>query len=470
MLRKTKLVCTIGPGSHSSPVIEKLIRAGMSVARLNFAHDTPEEHAKVIRTIRDVSAAMAMPVAILLDLPGAKLRTGELVRPKVELKEGNDFTLTTKKVAGDERRVSVPPFFGDIKPGDTIYLNDGAIELKVISVNDVEARCRVVVGGPLIAHRGINVPGVRLSVASLTAEDLRDLALGVKQGVDFIAVSFVRSAADIRQVREILRQKRASIPLIAKIEKHEAVKDIDQILAEADGAMVARGDLGIEIPLEKVPIVQKEIVRKCNLLGKPVVVATQMLESMRSSVRPTRAEVSDVANAIFDGADAVMLSGETAIGKFPVPSVKMMASIAAEAEKTLPYERGLLEKGALVTAKTDDAISYAACHMAQTLRAACIVAYTTSGSTALRVSKYRPRVPILALTPHPHIARRLVLSWGVQTYIAAEPANIDMMFPEATRVASETGLARHGDLVVITAGMPMGKPGTTNVVKVQRVE
>ncbi|MDP2931510.1 MAG: pyruvate kinase [Chloroflexota bacterium] len=470
MLRKTKLVCTIGPGSRSSPVIRKLIRAGMSVARLNFAHDTPEEHLKVIRTIRDVSAAMAAPVAILLDLPGAKLRTGELVRPKVQLKEGSAFTLTTEKVAGDERRVSVPPFFRDIKPGDTIYLNDGAIELKVTSVTAVEARCRVVVGGSLIAHRGINVPGVRLSVSSFTGEDLRDLAFGVEQGVDFFAVSFVRSAADIRQIREILRQKRASIPLIAKIEKHEAVKDIDQILAEADGAMVARGDLGIEIPLEKVPIVQKEIVRKCNLLGKPVVVATQMLESMISSVRPTRAEVSDVANAIFDGADAVMLSGETAIGKFPVPSVKMMASIAAETEKTLPYERALLEKGALVTAKTDDAISYAACHMAQTLRAACIVAYTTSGSTALRVSKYRPRVPILAITPHPHIARRLVLSWGVHPYIAAEPVNIDMMFQEATRVAFKAGMARRGDLIVITAGIPMGKPGTTNVVKVQRVE
>ncbi len=471
MLRKTKLVCTIGPASRSSQTIEKLVRAGMSVARLNFSHGTQEEHAEVIRTIRGISTALDVPVAILLDLPGPKSRTGRLVKREVHLEEGSDFLLTSETVLGDEHRVSVgfPSFFDDIKTGDAIFLKDGAIQLKVVLAINNEVKCKIVVGGTLTANSGINVPGVKLNIPSVTTEDLNHLAFGVEQDVDFVAVSFVRSAADILRVRQFLEEKRAHIPLIAKIERHEGVNDIERIIAEADGIMVARGDLGIEISLRRVPIVQKEIIRKCNQAGKPVIVATQMLESMVGARRPTRAEVSDVANAVLDGADAVMLSGETAIGKYPVRTINMMAGIVAEAEKIVPYERILLEKSQQVVAETDDAISYAACHMSQRLGATCIVAYTSSGYTALRVSKYRPKVPIIAITPHVSIVRRLALSWGIEPHLITEPVNVDMMFQEAAELALKTGIATRGKLVVITAGIPMGTPGSTNVVKVQRV-
>ncbi len=472
MLRKTKIVCTIGPASSPSWVIEKMIQAGMNVARLNFSHGTREEHAEVIRTIREFSAALDIPVSILIDLPGPKPRTGRLKEKPVYIKEGDNFSLTSESFPGDEQRISVdfPAFFNDIKAGDSIFLNDGAIQLKVISTTNIEVNCNVVVGGLLSDHKGINVPGVRLNVSSITSEDLKHLAFAVEQGVDFVAISFVHSVADVLEIKKILQKKRAHIPIIAKIEKREGVDDIDRIIAEVDGIMIARGDLGIEIPLKRVPIVQKEIIRKCNQAGKPVIVATQMLESMVGATRPTRAEVSDVANAIFDRTDAVMLSGETAVGKYPVRAVKTMASIITETEKVLPYERILREKSEQVTAQTDDAISYAACHMSQQLGAACIVAYTSSGSTALRVSKYRPEVPILAITPNASIVRRLALSWGIEPHLATEPSTVDSMFQKAAQLALQNGIAKRGELVIITAGIPMGTPGSTNVVKVHRVE
>ena len=471
-MRKTKLVCTIGPASSSSRVIEKMMQAGMNVARLNFSHGTREEHAEVIRAIRDFSAALDIPVAILLDLPGPKPRTGRLKGKRVHIKEGDNLSLTSERVLGDEHRISVnfPAFFNDIEAGVFIFLNDGAIQLKVISATNIEAKCKVVVGGLLSDNKGINVPGVRLNVPFVTSEDLKNLAFAVEQGVDFVAISFVRSVADVLAIKQILQEKRANIPLIAKIEKREGLNDIDRIIAEADGIMIARGDLGIEIPLKKVPIVQKEIIRKCNQAGKPVIVATQMLESMVGAMRPTRAEVSDVANAIFDGTDAVMLSAETAIGKYPVRTVNTMANIVAETEKALPYERILLEKSEHVTAQTDDAISYAACHMSQRLGAACIIAYTSSGSTALRVSKYRPKAPILAITPSANTARRLMLSCGIDPHLATEPSNVDIMFQEAAQLALHNGIAKRGDVAIIIAGIPMGTPGSTNVVKVHRVE
>jgi len=413
-----------------------------------------------------------IPVAILIDLPGPKPRTGRLKEKRVYIKEGDNFSLTSERVPGDEHRISVdfPAFFNDIRAGDPIFLNDGAIQLKVISTTNIEVNCKVVVGGLLSDNKGINVPGVRLNVSSITSEDLKHLAFAVEQGVDFAAISFVHSVADVLEIKKILQKKRANIPIIAKIEKREGVNDIDRIIAEADGIMIARGDLGIEIPLKRVPIVQKEIIRKCNQAGKPVIVATQMLESMVGATRPTRAEVSDVANAIFDLTDAVMLSGETAVGKYPVRAVKTMASIITETEEVLPYEHILREKSEQVTAQTDDAISYAACHMSQQLGAACIVAYTSSGSTALRVSKYRPKVPILAITPNANTARRLMLSWGIEPHLAAEPSNVDIMFQEAAQLALQTGIAKRGEPVIITAGIPMGTPGSTNVVKVHRVE
>lgn len=470
MRRRTKLVCTIGPASSSSQKIEKLIRAGMNVARLNFAHGSLEEHSRVIKTVRDVSASMDMPVAVLMDLPGPKLRTGKL-KKEVVLGANDDFSLIRESILGDECKVSVglPAFFKDIRVGDTVFLNDGAIQLEVKSIANGEVRCKVIVGGLLTANRGINVPGVKLNVSSVTKSDLEHLAFGVKHGVDFVAASFVRSADDMLSIKKFLKEMGVNIPLIAKIEKHEAVDDIDSILAEADGIMVARGDLGVEIPLEKVPTVQKKIIRKCNQAGKPVIVATQMLESMIGATRPTRAEVSDVANAIFDGADAVMLSGETAIGKYPVRTVKMMAKIIIEAEKVLPYARILLEKSEQVIAQTDDAISYAACHISQQLGAACIVAYTTSGGTALRVSRYRPKVPILAITANAGITRRLSLSWGIEPHLSSKPVNSDTLFKDAAQLAFDTGVARVGDLVVITAGIPISRRGSTNVVKVHQI-
>lgn len=472
MLRKTKIVCTIGPASSSSQILEKLTRTGMNVARLNFSHGTHEEHAKSIKSVREVSARLGIPLAILQDLPGPRVRTGRLKELEVWLKEGDGFSLTGKQIIGNAHRVSVtfPAFLNDLNPGDTIFISDGAIQLEVISTTDIEAKCKVVVGGLLTMNKGINVPGVKLSIPSITSKDLVDLAFGLEQGVDFVAISFVRESSDVLRVRRFLQEKGADIPLIAKIEKHEAVEDIDNIIAQADGIMVARGDLGVEIPLEQVPIVQKEIIRKCSLAGKPVIVATQMLESMIGSIRPTRAEVSDVANAIFDGADAVMLSGETAIGRYPVETVTMMARVVTQVEKTLPYKRILLEKGERVISQTDDAISYAACHISQQLRAACIVAYTSSGSTAIRVSKYRPEAPILAITPNANVARRLVINWGVQPYLVAKQPNADDVFHEAVQLSLKTGMARSGKLVVITAGIPMGAPGSTNLIKVQRVE
>ncbi len=472
MLRKTKLVCTIGPATRSSGMIEKLVRAGMNVARVNFSYGTVEEHAEVIRSIRSVSSGLGRPVAVLLDLPGIKLRVGKLEKPEVRLKEGDEFSLVAETVPGNERRasVSLPEVLGNIRAGNTIFLNDGAIQLRVLSASGGEVRCRVVVGGALSSGKGINVPGVKLDIPSVADQDLKHVLFGIEHGVDFIAVSFVRSADDVVKIRRFLQRNGGRIPLIAKIEKHEAVKEIDSVIAVADGVMVARGDLGVEIPLQEVPIVQKRIVLKCSRAGKPVVVATQMLESMIAAVRPTRAEVSDVANAIFDGADAVMLSGETAVGRYPVRAVKMMACIAVETERVLPYERQLLEKSELVAAQTDDAISYAACQMSQSLGAACIVAYTTSGSTALRVSRYRPEAPILALTPDERITRKLALSWGVEPHLTPAATDVDMMFHEATQLALKSGVARKGDLIVITAGIPMGVPGSTNVVKVHRVE
>ncbi|MFC2036147.1 pyruvate kinase [Chloroflexota bacterium] len=472
MLRKTKLVCTIGPASNSKRIIDKLVRVGMNTARLNLSHGSLQEHTETIRSIRDVTNTLGTPVAILLDLPGPKLRTGKLEKNRVHLNEGDHFSFTSENILGNQQIVSVdsPEFFKNISVGKNIFLNDGALQLEVISTSSMIIKCKIIIGGLLTEKRGINVPGTTFSESPVSKEDIKSLAFGLEYSVDFIAVSLIRSADDILKIRQLLKELGGNIPLIAKVEKQEAVDCIDMIISEADGIMVARGDLGVEIQLEKVPIVQKEIIRKCNRVGKPVIVATQMLESMVGATRPTRAEVSDVANAIFDGTDAVMLSGETAIGRHPVQTARVMVKIAVESEKVLPYDRILLEKSEEVTAQTDDAISYAACHIAQQLRAACIVAYTSSGITAFRASKYRPKVPIIAITPNGHIARRLALSWGIESHLVTEPINADMMFQEAAKIAFNTSLAKQGELVVITAGIPTGISGNTNVVKVHQVQ
>ncbi len=470
--RRTKIVCTIGPASESDDVVESLILAGMNLARLNFSHGSHQDQARRIRTIREVSARLNIPVAILQDLPGPKIRTGRLKSKNVTLNEGSDFVLTTRRVDGDEHAVSVslPGLPESVKPGDVIFLNDGAIKLEVRQKSATDVTCRVIVGGLLEWEKGINAPGVNLRVPSPMETDLDDLLFGIDHGVDFMALSFVRAASDVLDVKSFLKEKGVDIPLIAKIEKWEAWQDIDRIIAAADGLMVARGDLGVEIPLEKVPLAQKDIIRKCNRAGKPVITATQMLESMVDSPLPTRAEVTDIANSIFDGTDAIMLSEETAVGRYPVEAVKVMTRVALETEPALPYKKIMAEKGADLEPVTDDAISYAACHTAHQLGAAAIVAFTMSGSTARRVAKYRPGIPILAATPSPRQRLRLLLSWGVYPYEVPEPATVHDLFAEGVRLCIETGIARKGDLIVITAGLPIAIPGTTNLLKVERVE
>ena len=472
LFRKTKIVCTIGPASGSKGMIEKLALAGMNVARLNFSHGTYEQHATHIEAIRRVSSKLSLPLAILQDLPGPKIRTGRLKAETVWLKEGDDFILTNKQVVGDEHiaSVSLASLPNDVSPGNIIFLNDGAIKLEVVSTTNSEIRSKVVVGGILAPKRGVNIPGVRLNVPSITDEDLSHLLFGLEHGVDFVALSFVREAADVLQVRQFLQAKGADVPLIAKIEKHEAVGNIDEIIAEADGIMVARGDLGVEIPLKRVPLVQKEIISKCNRVGKPVIVATQMLQSMIHSPFPTRAEVSDVANAILDGTDAVMLSGETAIGKYPKEATLMMRQVALETEMALPYHRILSEKTETVIPQTDDAISYAACHIAEQLGAVGIIAYTSSGSTAQRVAKYRPKAPILAITPKDSVRRKLALYWGVYPYQVPEYATVEKAFEQGAQLAVKLGLAKRGDLVIVTAGVPLRVPGSTNILKVQKID
>jgi len=470
--RRTKIVCTIGPTSDSTDVLESLVLAGMNLARLNFSHGSHTDQARRIRTIREVSAKLNIPVAIVQDLPGPKIRTGRLKSKDVTLQEGSDFVLTTRHVDGDEHAVTVslPGLPESVKPGDIIFLNDGALKLEVRQKSATDVTCRVVVGGILEWEKGINVPGVNLHVPSPMETDLDDLLFGIEHGVDFIALSFVRAAGDVLDVKSFLREKGADIPLVAKIEKWEAWQDIDSIIAASDGLMVARGDLGIEIPLEKVPLAQKDIIRKCNRAGKPVITATQMLESMVDSPLPTRAEVTDIANSIFDGTDAIMLSGETAVGRYPVEAVKVMTRVALETEASLPYDRIVREKYADLEPVTDDAIAYAACHTARRLGAAAIVAFTMSGSTARRVAKYRPGIPILAATPSPRQIRRLLLPWGVYPYEVPEPATVHDLFAEGVRLCLNTGIARRGDLLVITAGLPIAIPGTTNLLKVERVE
>lgn len=469
--RRTKIVCTIGPSSNSALVISDLLKTGMEVARINFSHGSYRQHARYINTIRRTARQLGLPVAIMQDLPGPKDRTGKMKEGGVVLTAGDEFTLTTRPVLGDEHQVSVdlPDLPRHVKLGNMIFLSDGIIKLEVIAVSTSDIKCKIINGGRLSDNQGVNVPGATFSATSITEDDWRHLEFGFKHKVEFVAISFVKEAEDILKVRRFLREKGATSMLIAKIERREALDNLDEILEVADGVMVARGDLGIDIPIQKVPIAQKRIIQKCNRLGKPVIVATQMLESMVDSPRPTRAEVTDVANAIFDGADAVMLSEETAIGKYPVEAVSMMAQVALEAEAALPYDEILANKGKDLQSETDDAISYVACHTAHQLGAVAIIAFTSSGSTARRVAKYRPEVPILAITPSQVIRRQLLISWGVHSFQAASTSRILNLFAQGARVARESGLAKDGDLVVITGGVPVGIAGGTNLLKVEKL-
>jgi pyruvate kinase len=469
--RRTRIICTLGPATGSPAVLQQLIRAGMDIARLNFSHGTLEGHARYIETVRKLSQRLGRGVAILIDLPGPKYRIGRLKNGQAVLKKGSTVQVVSEEIEGDTSvlPVTLPDLAGNIKVGDNVLLDDGAMQLRVREIDGAVIKCRVTVGGLLREGKGLVVPGMHISLPFVTAKLREDISFAIKQQPDFLALSFVGNAQDIADIRAILSENKANIPIIAKIERGEAVKNFNGILSASDGIMVARGDLGVELPLERVPLLQKEFIRKCNRAGKPVITATEMLETMVNAARPTRAETTDVANAIFDGTDAIMLSAETAIGKYPVASVRMMAKIARAAEKQLRYEEILTERLGWLERQTDELISYSACQTAQSLRATAIVTFTRSGSTARRVSKYRPSVPILALTPDRDVSGRLRLYWGIRPYVIVEPGSVDEMFALAAKTARELGMARPGDLIIIVAGIPIGVAGSTNLLKVEKI-
>lgn len=470
MRRRTKIVCTIGPATSSQAAIARLAGAGMEVARINFSYGTRDEHAKVIARIRAVSRKLGRPIGILQDLAGPKLRVGELPGGLVSLRAGAEVVLNTGgKVGAEEIPVPLPALAAAVGPRQRLLLSDGRIELRVLGVRGKRIRCKVRVGGVLRSHQGLNVPDAALPIRTLTKKDLQDLKFGVSQGVDWVAMSFVREAADLKPLRRALKRAGSSAGVMAKIEKHEAVEHLDEIVEAADGIMVARGDLGIELPIDQVPVLQKAIIAACNAAGKPVVTATQMLESMVESPRPTRAEVSDVANAVFDGTDAVMLSGETAVGRYPVEAVEVMARVVARAEGSFDFEAHLEESTALPCHTVTDGISQATCSLAHDLCARAIITATSTGHTALMVSMHRPEAPIVAVTPNVATQRRLTLIWGVRPLLAPRGKSTDELIVKAIDEARKAKLVRAGDVVVITAGVPAGVPGHTNLVKVEVV-
>lgn len=469
-MRKTKIICTLGPATDDLHTVKLLIEKGMNVARLNFSHGTHDEHRRRMQLVRQAAAELGRKVGIMLDTKGPEIRTGPLQAGQVELKAGQQFILTNRPVGGDEREVQVSyaELPAQVKPGDCIMVADGLISMTVVTTDGTDITCRVVSGGVLGQRKGINLPGVRTNLPFLSQKDIDDLNFGFDNGIDFVAASFVRTADDVIDIRRIAEQRDSQVDIIAKIESQEGVNNLDDIIKVADGIMVARGDLGVEIPTEEVPLVQKAIIEKCRAQGKVVIIATQMLESMVHNPRPTRAEASDIANAIFDGADAVMLSAETAQGAYPVEAVETMARIAYRTEQALPYEEMLRGKQFLGNLSVTDAISYATCATAMDLGASAILTATKSGHTARMVAKYRPRAPIIATTPSLQVARKLTLVWGVQSMVVSETHGTDEMIEEALRGAIAMKAISYGDLVVVTAGTP-GVPGTTNLLRVQVV-
>lgn len=468
MKRRTKIVCTIGPATDSEEMIAKLVSAGMNVARVNFSHGITDYHRTVIRRLKTVRKAFEHPVAILMDLQGPKIRVGSIKGGVVHLRPGQEYVLTSEATMGDSKRASVSlksmPL--EVASGHPILLADGNIEMRVERVAPPEIFCRVVVGGALSSHKGINLPASEVHVDSLTPKDRKDLEVGVESGVDAIALSFVRTAADIEAMKSVLEEAGAHIPIVAKIEKEAAVTNIDRILSVADAVMVARGDLGVEIDLERVPLVQKEVIQKCNALGKPVITATQMLVRMVENPRPTRAEAADVANAVLDGTDAVMLSEETAIGNYPVESVLMMDRIVRAAESSLDHKKFEHQKE---LGNIRDSICRSGFHTAKEIGARAIITPTWSGSTANLVARFRPSQPILATTPNETTLDFLSLSWGVVPLFIPPATTIDEVIRFSIEAARRAGLLEVGDVVVITGGAPLHAAGKTNFMKVETV-
>ena len=466
-MARTKIVCTIGPASRSPETLEQLIRAGMDVARLNFSHGTQAEHLEAITAIRRIAERLGRSIAILQDLAGLKIRIGEIASGAALLEAGAPFTLTTRRILGSQQEVSIdyPHLTKDIQPRDRLLMSDGDLELEVIGITAEDVHCRVITGGTLASRKGVHLPARSITMSTLTDKDRDDLAFGLRHGVDYVAQSFIRTAADVLEVQRIIHDHGSTVPLIAKIETQDALTNIDEIIGSVDGVMVARGDLGVAVPLATVPRLQKMLIAKANRAGKPVITATQMLRSMQDSPRPTRAEVTDVANAVLDGTDAIMLSEETAIGRFPQEAVTMMAAIAADVESSFPFDAWIhrFETGGPLP----DSVARAACGMAADIDATAIVTCTQSGRTARRVARYRPRAPILAPTPHAETYHRLALVWGVTPLLNQSEPTTDELIAGALGVALASTRVRRGDTVVIIAGVPVGRPGMTNLIKVE---
>ncbi len=478
-MRRAKIVATVGPACSAPGMLEKLLEHGLDVARLNFSHGRHEDHAQVLDRLRAASRHLGKAVAVLQDLQGPKIRTGPLKagRAGVTLVPGAEIVITTEgELVGDERLVSTtyPHLAEDVRPGDRLLIDDGLIELRVLSTDGVRARAEVVEGGWLGEHKGINLPGVALRADAMSEKDKADLAFGISHGVDYVALSFVRSPEDIALCRSEMERAGRIVPVIAKIEKPEALERMDAIIAAADGVMVARGDLGVEILPERVPLIQKEICRKGNASGKPVIIATQMLNSMIEHPRPTRAEASDVANAVWDGADAVMLSGETASGRYPLASVQMMDRIVREAEAAVrPHEIRIGVAGVMSAAAraapTGEVISAAACDAAGVSGAVAICCFTLRGETARQLARYRPSMPVVAFSPDQSIRRRLALYWGVVAKVMEPVKNADLMAEIVAERLVEDGIARPGDRVVLVHGSPLGVPGRTNSIRLHEI-
>lgn len=470
-MKKTKIVCTMGPNVDKDPqVLTDMINNGMNVARFNFSHGDYEEHNGRIELVNKTAKKLGKTISLMLDTKGPEMRLGEFKGGKVFMKKGNKFTITNEDTLGDDTHVSVnhKKLYTEVKPGDTLLLSDGLVALRVEEISGKDIITTILNDGPMSTKKRVAAPGVSLGLPAISEQDRNDIVFGIEHDMDFVAASFIQRAADVEEIRQLINEHHGHMEIIPKIECVEGVKNIDAIIEAADGIMVARGDLGVEIPAENVPLIQKDIIKKCNKAGKPVIVATQMLETMTTNPRPTRAEASDVANAIFDGTDAIMLSGESANGDYPVEAVKVMNSIATRVESALEYKHIYLDKGFTRQSTTTDVIAHATVQMAYELHAASIITPTKSGYTAQIVSKYRPEAMILAYTPNKEVAHHLNLRWGVVPVIGPDWNDVEEMIAIATKAASEKGVVKSGDKTIITYGVKFGE-GNTSTIRIHTI-
>lgn len=471
-MRKTKIVCTLGPSTDREGVLREMIRAGMNVARFNFSHGTHAEHKARLDALKALREELDAPVAAMLDTKGPEVRLKDFAGGRVHLTAGQEFTLTTVQVEGDAHRCSITygELPGDVKAGDTILLDDGLVRLTVLETSETEIRCRVENDGNMKNHKGVNVPGVRLNMPYMSQQDRDDLLFGAEQGFDYVAASFVRSAADVRELRHVLDKAGSRMRIIAKIENQEGVSNLPEILDAADGIMVARGDMGVEIDFAEIPLIQKNMIARCVACGKPVITATQMLDSMMENPRPTRAEITDVANAIYDGTSAIMLSGETAAGRYPVESVKTMDAIARRTESDINHVKRMTQMaGGRNRLSVAAATAHAACTTAQEIGADAILTVSQRGTTARLVSRFHPGTPIIACLLDQQVRRQMALYWGVEPIMMPYASSTDELVDFAVQAAAQAGVVHEGDLVVVTAGVPVGVAGTTNMIRIQQV-